>query len=110
VTFNFLCIIEVYDQGFSTIMDPTPMRENTIGMSSIPTKQMSPTPNAIMTNLAKAQPNSIFFTNLFHSNAIKSKRPTTQINVMMNAEKVGEWRHLLPEVLPIIAQEDPYMI
>jgi hypothetical protein len=29
---------------------------------------------------------------------------------MMNVEEVGEWRHLLQEVLPIIAQEDPYMI
>jgi hypothetical protein len=28
----------------------------------------------------------------------------------MNAKEEGERRHLLQEVLPIIAQEDPYMI
>ncbi len=67
-------------------------------------------PSAITTNLAKAQPSNTFVTNLFHSNAIKSKHPTTQTDVMMNVEEVGEWRHLLQEVLPIIAQEDPYMI
>jgi hypothetical protein len=27
----------------------------------------------------------------------------------MNAEEEGEQRHLMQEVLPIIAQEDPYM-
>jgi hypothetical protein len=91
-------------------MDPTHVRENTIRMSSTPTKQMSPTPSAITTYLTKSQPSSTFVMNLFCSNAIKSKCPTTQTNVMMNAKEVGEWRHLLQEVLPIIAQEDPYMI
>jgi hypothetical protein len=28
----------------------------------------------------------------------------------MNTEEEGEQRHLMQEVLPIIAQEDPYMI
>jgi hypothetical protein len=28
----------------------------------------------------------------------------------MNAKEEGEQRHVLQEVLPIIAQEDPYMI
>jgi hypothetical protein len=110
VTFNFLCIIEVYDQGSSTIMDPTPMRENTTKMFSIPTKQMSPTPSAITIDLVEAQFSSTFVTNLFHSDAIKLEHPTTQIDVVMNAKEVGEWRHLLQEVLPKIAQEDPYLI
>jgi hypothetical protein len=36
--------------------------------------------------------------------------PAMQIDVMMNEEEEGERRHLLQKVLPIIAQEDPYMI
>jgi hypothetical protein len=45
--------------------------------------------------------------NLFHFDTIKSKGPTMQTNVEMNAKKEGEQRHLLQKVLPIIAQEDP---
>ncbi len=33
-----------------------------------------------------------------------------QTNVVMNVEKERQQRHLLQEVLPIIAQEDSYMI
>jgi hypothetical protein len=32
------------------------------------------------------------------------------MNVAMNAQEEGEWRHLLQKMLPIIAQEDPYII
>jgi hypothetical protein len=88
-------------------MDLTLVGENTTTMSSTPIEQMSPTTSAITTNLAKTQPNSIFVMNIFHFNTIKSKGPTTQTNVTMNAEKEGEQKHLLKEVLPIIAQEDP---
>jgi hypothetical protein len=88
-------------------MDLTLVGENTTTMSSIPTEQMSPTPSAITTNLAKTQPNSTFVMNLFHFDTIKSKGPTMQTNATMNAEKEGEQRHLLEEMLPIIAQEDP---
>jgi len=33
-----------------------------------------------------------------------------QMDVAMNVEEEWEQRHLLQEVLPIIAREDPYMI
>jgi hypothetical protein len=33
-----------------------------------------------------------------------------QMDVAMNVKEEGEQRHLLQEMLPIIAQEDPYMI
>jgi hypothetical protein len=91
-------------------MDPTLVWENTTNMSSTPTEQMSPTPSAITTNLAKVQPNNILVVNLFQSNEIKLKCPTMQIDVMMNAKEEGERRHLLQKMLPIIEQEDPYMI
>jgi len=91
-------------------MDSALVQENTTRMSSTPTEQMIPTPSAIMTDLAKAQPSSILVINLFQSNAIKLKCLAMQIDVAMNAKEEGERRHLLQKMLPIIAQEDPYMI
>jgi len=76
-------------------MDSALVRKNTTKMSSTPTEQMSPTLSAIMIDLAKAQPNSIFVVNLFQSNAIKLKCLAMQIDVAMNAEEEGERRHLL---------------
>jgi hypothetical protein len=46
-------------------MDPALVRENTTRMSATPTKQMNPTPIAIMTNLVKAQTSSTLVVNLF---------------------------------------------
>jgi hypothetical protein len=48
--------------------------------------------------------------NVFHFNATKSKYPLAQTNIVRNVEEKGERKHLLQEVLPIIAQEDPYVI
>ncbi len=86
------------------------MCENTTRMSSTPTEQISPSPSAITIDLAKAQLNNIFVMNLFWSNVIELERSGMQIDATMNAEEEGEQKHLLQEMLPIIAQEEPYMI
>jgi hypothetical protein len=88
-------------------MDLTLVRENTTRMSSTPTEQMSPTPNAISTNSVKAQPSNILVKNLFQSNAIELKCPTMQID---ECKRGGGSEAILQKMLPIIAQEDPYMI
>jgi len=46
-------------------------------MSPTPIEQMSPTPSAIMTDLAKAQPSNTLVAKLFQSNVIELERPTT---------------------------------
>ncbi len=81
------------------------MRENTTRMSSTPTKQMSPTPSAITTNLAKVQPNNTLVVYLFQSNVIESEYLAMQIDATMNVKEEGEQRHLLQKTLPIIAQD-----
>jgi hypothetical protein len=88
-------------------MDLTLVGENTTTMSSTPTKQMNPTPVPLLQTWQKHNLTTLFVVNLFHFDTIKSKGPTMQTNATMNAEKEGEQRHLLQEMLPIIAQEDP---
>ncbi len=49
------------------------MWENRTMMSSTPIEQMSPTPNTITIDMAKAQPSSTFVANFFHFDTIESK-------------------------------------
>jgi len=87
-------------------MDPIPIKENTTFMPTTPMEQNNPASNVITTSLMKfQQPSSTLLANILHSNTLELEDPPTQIKVAMNAEEEAEWRHLLKEVLPTIAQD-----
>jgi hypothetical protein len=66
------------------------MRLNTTRMSSTLTKQINPMPNAITTNLVKAQPNSTFVRNLFQSDVVELERLVMQNNTCNECKRRGE--------------------
>lgn len=88
-------------------MDPTPVRENITSVLATPTKKYSPAPSAIAIDLAKFQPNSMFYCEHPSFQCNRIKRPTY---IVKNAKEKGKRRRVLQKILPIIAQEDPWLI
>ncbi len=63
---------------------------NTTRMSSTLTKQINPMPNAIMTNLVKAQPSNTLVMNLFQFDVIELQRLVMQNNIRNECKRRGE--------------------
>jgi hypothetical protein len=88
-------------------VDPAPVRENITSVLATPTKQNNQAPSAIAIDLAKFQASSMFYCKHPSFQCNRIKRPTY---IVKNAKEEREQRHVLQEILPIIAQEDPYLI